>query len=192
MTARQPVRSTPLLLQCDWFASPAPVLPELVACWLHDKRSTTAKFKQMSFILQIECCFEGWVTHSDLGAEATGLPRSVDSLWLREVLMIVDGTPWLYGRSLIPQFLLEQTELGLKTLGTTPLGERLFNLPVPPQRGGIEVAAVKPPLALATHVAAPPMQYWWARRSCLMLPQGSLFVTDLFLPAAPIYQGNHD
>lgn len=156
MTASPPVRSTPLLPQCDWFASPTPVLPELVARWLHDKRSTTAKLKQLGDRLQIECCFEGWVTRSDLGTEATVLPRSVDSLWLREVLMIVDDWPWLYGRSLIPQPLLEHAELGLKTLGTTPLGERLFNLPVPPQRSDIEVAVVTPPLVLVTRVAAPP------------------------------------
>ncbi len=192
MIDRQPARSTPLLPQCDWFIPSVAVLPASVAGWLHDMRSTTAKFKQRSRCLQIECCFEGRVASRDLGAEALVLPRSVDVVWLREVLMIADGMPWLYGRTLIPQPLLEHAELGLTTLGTTPLGERLFNLPVPPQRSDIEVAVVTPPLVLVTRVAAPPRQPWWARRSRLMLPQGSLFVTDLFLPACPIYQETHE
>lgn len=191
MTDRQPACPTPLLPHCDWFITPAAVLPKSVAGWLQDKRSTTAKFKQRSRCLQIECCFEGRVARSDLGSEALVLPQSVDTLWLREVLMIADGVPWLYGRTLIPQPLLEQAELGLTTLGTIPLGERLFNLPVPPQRAGIEVAVVTPPPALVSRVADPPKQHWWARRSRLTLPQGSLFVTDLFLPACPIYQETH-
>jgi chorismate--pyruvate lyase len=192
MTTRQPACSIPLLPECNWFNNaPAVVIPEAVASWLQDKRSTTAKFKQLSRCMQIECCFEGRVARSELGSEAELLPRSVDLVWLREVLMVADGVPWLYGRTLIPRPLLEQAELGLATLGTTPLGERLFNLPVPPQRTEIQVAAVTPPLALVARVATPLRQHWWARRSLLTLQQGSLFVTDLFLPAAPIYQGSH-
>ncbi|XAV88976.1 MAG: chorismate lyase [Candidatus Symbiodolus clandestinus] len=38
----------------------------------------------------------------------------------------------------------------------------------------------------------PTRRRWWARRSRLSLPQGALLLTELFLPASPLYQSSDE
>ncbi|MEW9809258.1 MAG: chorismate lyase [Candidatus Symbiodolus clandestinus] len=185
-------RSTPLLMVSNWFQFSMPELPKWVAAWLLDEGSTTTKFQQCCGCLQIECCFEGYLSQDDLSEEISSLAMNDEPVWLREVLMMADGIPWLYGRSLIPKTLLEHPDLALSTLGNTPLGARLFSLPKPPKREAIQITQVLPTKALTLLANQPTRRRWWARRSRLSLPQGALLLTELFLPASPLYQSSDE
>ena len=83
-----------------------------------------------------------------------------------------DGEPWLIGRTVVPESTLNGPEQMLQQLGTRPLGRYLFSSSTlsrdfidPGQVGDL-----------------------WGRRSRLRLSGKPLLLTELFLPASPLYR----
>ncbi len=62
---------------------------------------------------------------------------------IREVLLICDGKPWVFARTIIPVSTLCGKEKALLKLGTTSLGHLLFQYP-DVQRSPFEIAQVLP------------------------------------------------
>ena len=103
----------------------------------------------------------------------TKLPLLPDEprYWLREIILYADGEPWLAGRTVVPESTLCGPELALQQLGKTPLGRYLFTSSTL-TRDFIEIGR---DAAL------------WGRRSRLRLSGKPLLLTELFLPASPLY-----
>ena len=147
--------------------------------WLLANGSLTEKLKT--------CCndFEVIV----LG-EAQLQPLAVEfdshqQVWVREVLLALDGVPWVFARTLIPQPLLQQTAVDFQGLGTKPLGQLLYShhefIP-----GRIEVGISNTDGSiskLATSLKQPTSTVW-GRRRFFNYKQNEMIVCEFFLPAA--------
>ena len=113
---------------------------------------------------------EGFVTSADIASELPLLPKE-ERYWLREILLCADGEPWLAGRTVVPESTLSGPELALQRLGNTPLGRYLFTSSEL-TRDFIEIGRDAE---------------LWGRRSRLRLSGKPLILTELFLPASPLY-----
>ncbi|HBH69686.1 MAG TPA: chorismate lyase, partial [Erwinia persicina] len=91
--------------------------------------------------------------------------------WLREIELCGDGVPWLVARTLVPESTLNGPEQKLQQLGTVPLGRYLFASSTL-TRDFIDVGH---------------SDTLWGRRSRLRLSGKPLLLTELFLPASPLY-----
>ena len=148
-------------------------LPQLDARlldWLLLEDSMTRRFEQQGKKVTVTLLREAWVDSSDIASE---LPLLSDEprYWLREILLCADGEPWLAGRTVVPESTLNGPEIALKQLGTTPLGRYLFTTSSL-TRDFIEVGKC---------------DELWGRRSRLRLGGKPLLLTELFLPASPLY-----
>ncbi|WP_394132580.1 chorismate--pyruvate lyase family protein [Shewanella maritima] len=149
--------------------------------WLLATGSLTEKLKRE--------CDEFTVTvlgehvHTPLAGEC---PHAQQPMWIREVLLSLDGTPWVFARTLIPQQLLDNPIHAFTKLGNRPLGELLFTSEsITP--GNIEVAQFETcgSLArLATSLDQPVNDTLWGRRRYFNLGAEQLIVSEIFLPAA--------
>ena len=82
-----------------------------------------------------------------------------------------DDQPWLLGRTVIPENTLTGPDQALVDLGTLPLGRYLFS------SGELTRDYI--------HIGR--QDALWARRSRLRLAGKPLLLTELFLPASPLY-----
>lgn len=140
--------------------------------WLRLKDSMTRRFEQHCQKVTVEVLFEGFVEGQRQDRAALyGLPNE-PRYWRREVILRGDGEPWLAGLTLIPESTLTGPELALGQLGTTPLGRYLFSSSTL-TRDFIDIGR---------------SQGLWGRRSLLRLSGKPLLLSELFLPASPLYQ----
>ena len=137
--------------------------------WLLLEDSMTKRFEQYGAV-SVTLIDEGFVTRDAIAEELPLLPNE-QRYWLREILLCVDGEPWLAGRTVVPESTLSGPELALQQLGKTPLGRYLFTSSML-TRDFIEIGC---------HADL------WGRRSRLRLSGKPLLLTELFLPASPLY-----
>jgi len=139
--------------------------------WLLLEDSMTKRFEQQGKTVTVTMIQEGFVSSSDIASELPLLPQE-ERYWLREILLCADGEPWLAGRTVVPASTLSGPELALQQLGKTPLGRYLFTSSEL-TRDFIEIGRDAE---------------LWGRRSRLRLSGKPLILTELFLPASPLYQ----
>lgn len=147
--------------------------------WLLATGSLTQKLKS--------CCqeFEVKVLGEHLTVPLSGESPLQTQVWVREVLLCLDGEPWVFARTLIPENLANEQH-NFKALGNRPLGELLFSSTdiVP---GKIEVAEFESctKLAqLATSLSQPVNKPLWGRRRYFNLANQDIIVSEIFLPHA--------
>jgi len=148
-------------------------LPELDAAlldWLLLEDSMTKRFEQQGKRVTVTLVREDFVGQDEVAEELTLLPAE-PRYWLREILLCADGEPWLAGRTVVPESTLSGPELALQQLGKTPLGRYLFTSSTL-TRDFIEIGKDAE---------------LWGRRSRLRLSGKPLLLTELFLPASPLY-----
>ncbi|ENT2952397.1 MULTISPECIES: chorismate lyase [Klebsiella] len=148
-------------------------IPELDAPlrdWLLLEDSMTKRFEQQGKKVTVTMINEGFVGRDALAGEESLLPEEA-RYWLREIILCADGEPWLAGRTLVPESTLCGPELALQQLGQTPLGRYLFTSSTL-TRDFIEIGR---------------SAQLWGRRSRLRLSGKPLLLTELFLPASPLY-----
>ncbi|KAA8983458.1 chorismate lyase [Halospina sp. K52047b] len=104
-------------------------------------------------------------------ARELGLPAR-QKAWIRDVQLIGDDTPWVQARTVIPLHCLEGPNRRLRHLGNRPLGSALFGRH-PWSREAFTCGQAQP-LGHATQYPA--------RRSRFRRGQGTLLVTECFLP----------
>ena len=138
--------------------------------WLLLEDSMTKRFEQLDKKVTVTVIQEAFVTAESLENEQHLLPADT-RYWLREILLCADGEPLLAGRTVVPDTTLTGPELALQKLGATPLGRYLFTSSTL-TRDFIEVGQV---------------DSLWGRRSRLRLGGKPLLLTELFLPASPLY-----
>ena len=130
----------------------------------------TQRFEQQGKQVTVTLINEGYIEREALTDEAALLPDE-PRYWLREIILNADGEPWLAGRTVVPESTLCGPELALQQLGQIPLGRYLFTSSTL-SRDFIEIGR---DAAL------------WGRRSRLRLSGKPLLLTELFLPASPLY-----
>jgi chorismate--pyruvate lyase len=117
-------------------------------------------------------------------AAAIGLARP-QRVWEREVLLMCDGKPAVFGHTVVPLSATASDWPLFSALGERSLGSTLFYDPLV-RRGQLEFARLGPEHPLARRVRAltganEPIYY--ARRCVYRRRQGLLLVTEVFLPA---------
>ncbi|WP_159565482.1 chorismate lyase [Budvicia diplopodorum] len=153
-----------------WFSPQGYPLNKSIADWLLEEESMTRRCECYCREVTVQPQFEGYVSAESLAGEASELP--VDQrYWVREILLFGDNIPWLWARTVVPEFTLSGPELSLKTLGTTPLGRYLYAQPAL-ERDYIQISL---------------LDSLWGRRSRLRLSGKPLLLTEIFLPSAPLY-----
>ena len=138
--------------------------------WLMLEDSMTKRFEQYGKPVSVTLLNEEFIHHNALSDERPLLPDE-PRYWLREILLCVGGEPWLAGRTVVPESTLCGPELALQQLGQTPLGRYLFT----------SSQLTRDFIEIGRHDAL------WGRRSRLRLSGKPLLLTELFLPASPLY-----
>lgn len=157
------------LRSLHYFAA-MPPLDAHLRDWLLLEDSMTKRFEQQGKKVSVIMVNEGFVGRDALADEAPLLP-SEPRYWLREIILCANGEPWLAGRTIVPESTLSGPELALQQLGQTPLGRYLFTSSTL-TRDFIEIGRNAD---------------LWGRRSRLRLSGKPLLLTELFLPASPLY-----
>lgn len=147
-----------------------PALEPQLLEWLLLEDSMTKRFEQQGKKVTVTLIREGFVASDEIAEERDHLPDEA-RYWLREILLCADGEPWLAGRTVVPESTLSGPELALQKLGNTPLGRYLFT----------SSTLTRDFIDIGRH------EQLWGRRSRLRLGGKPLMLTELFLPASPLY-----
>ena len=154
-----------------WLPASSPLLSPPLLDWLLEEDSMTRRFEQHCQKVTVELIRESFIRADEMAEEAEFLPAD-EQFWLREIVLCGDGEPWLIGRTVVPESTLNGPELMLQNLGTRPLGRYLFASSTL-SRDFIDPGQVED---------------LWGRRSRLRLSGKPLMLTELFLPASPLYR----
>ncbi|WP_316534637.1 chorismate lyase [Klebsiella michiganensis] len=164
-----PLPALTQLRALHYFAA-MPPLDAHLRDWLLLEDSMTKRFEQQGKKVSVIMVNEGFVGRDALADEAPLLP-SEPRYWLREIILCANGEPWLAGRTIVPESTLSGPELALQQLGQTPLGRYLFT----------SSTLTRDFIEIGRHAEL------WGRRSRLRLSGKPLLLTELFLPASPLY-----
>ena len=174
-----------------WLAHPPrAALPTGLLPWLKDAGSLTARIRARCtrFEVRVLCQRLARVRRDE--AWLLGL-RVGELAWLREVLLVADGRPVVFARSLLPRRNLRGAWNLFHGIGARPLGAALFSdpaierLPLACRRlDGRDARYHRAAAALARQSPAPALPAaLWARRSVFLLRGRALMVSEAFLPA---------
>ena len=174
-----------------WLSRPprATVAPALIP-WLTDPSSLTARVKARCSEFGVELL--GQALGRALRDEAVLLGlRAGERVWVREVLLIADGRPVVFARSLLPACNVRSAWNLFQGFGARPLGAALFSDPAITRaplactrldardaryhRAHSLLCAQTPPVS--------PARALWGRRSLFYRHGRALMVSEFFLPA---------
>ena len=150
-----------------------PDLSPSIRSWLLTEESMTKHFEQHCSRVHVELHQCGYITAADLGDDDASLLPACSRYWLREITLFGDGTPWLFGRTLVPSS--SPHVMDVVNLGTVPLGHYLFNGKHKLGRECVQIGLQGEDV--------------YARRSLLRVSGEPLLLTEVFQPASPIYRG---
>jgi chorismate--pyruvate lyase len=169
---------------------PRATVPPTLRAWLSDPSSLTARIRARCGALDVRVLFQGLGGALRDEAALLGL-RAGERVWVREVLLVADGRPVVFARSLLPRRNVRGAWHLFHGIGARPLGAALFADP----------AIARAPLActrldardaryhrarsaLASRFpSAAPGRSLWGRRSLFRLRGRALMVSEFFLPA---------
>jgi len=170
----------------DPFRMAAWQAPRAMRGWLTDDRSLTARIRARcgQFSLRVVRQRKGAVLPDELAA--LGVHRHGE-VWQREVLLIADGEPVVFARSLVADSGVPAAWHLLRSLGRRPLAAVLFDDPRV-VRSALEAARLDARDPRWHHArqatggdhGLPPL---WARRSVFRRDGSPLLITEIFLPA---------
>jgi chorismate--pyruvate lyase len=164
---------------------PRATVPPQLRPWLIDPGSLTARIRRRCAIFAVSVLEQRLAApHADEAA-LLGLRRG-ELAWRREVLLLADGVPVVFARSILPRRNVRGAWHLFRSIGTRPLGAALFADPCV-ERQPLSCARLDRRDARYRRVLAaapaglPPML--WARRSLFRLRGRALLVSEVFLPA---------
>lgn len=157
--------------------------PAAVKDWIVTDESLTRRLRQrFGHAFTVRLLGQFWSLPSADEALQLGISRA-ERVWVREVLLLGEGTPLIAARSVLPVSVLRYTQLGLSHLGTRPLGEVLF---AHRQLGRsdlvytrVKSACWHPSMRKIMPLSLPLI---WGRRSRYTLAGRPLLVAEFFLP----------
>jgi chorismate--pyruvate lyase len=156
-----------------WLFRPSGAPPQrALLAWLRDPASLTARIRARCSVFSVRLVGEGLAPVQRDEAALFGLRRG-SLAWLREVLLLADGVPVVYARSVMPRAALRGGWRRYTGLGGKPLGAALFANPAI-RRGALHAARL---------AGVGSARSLWARRSSFELDGRALLVCEIFLPA---------
>ena len=173
-----------------WLAHPPrAALPPALLPWLKDAGSLTARIRARCtrFEVRVLCQRLARVRRDE--ALLLGL-RPGERAWVREVLLVADGRPVVFARSLLPPRNVRGAWNLFHGMGSRPLGQALFSdpaisrLPLACRRlDGRDARYHRAQAALTRYAPAQSLpRTLWARRSVFLLRGSALMVSEAFLP----------
>jgi chorismate--pyruvate lyase len=164
--------------------------PQGYVPWLTEAGSLTARLKAHSDMFRVQRLHQRTAMCLSDEAAVIGMHRPGRVLE-REVLLRCDNTPAVFAHTVVPMSATASdwplfSALGERSLGTTLFGDPLV------QRGVLEFARLREghPLALRARaalalngLAVPQAHILYARRCHYQRRQGTLLVTEVFLPS---------
>lgn len=166
--------------------------PPGVRHWLTGGGSLTAKLIAHSRAFRVQRLHQRTAICLNDEAHAIGL-HVAGRVWEREVLLRCDNTPVVFAHTVVPMTATASDWPLFSALGERSLGATLLFGDPRVQRGVLEFARLREghPLvqraraALAGEPLLPhwPPQLWYARRCLYRRRQGTLLVTEVFLPS---------
>lgn len=155
--------------------------------WLTEDGSLTARLKEHSDSFRVQCLHQRVERCLSDEAAAIGMQRP-GRVWEREVLLRCDNTPVVFAHTVVPMSATAAdwplfSALGERSLGTTLFGDPLV------RRGVLEFTRLREghPLARRARTALAPAaldaHILYARRCLYRRRQGTLLVTEVFLPS---------
>lgn len=156
----------------DWsnhYQHQAFLIPDFWADWLFDSSSLTARLtalRPQGFKVQPLKQYYGHPTPIET-RELNLKPGQ--SVWIREVILLLDDTPIVYARTAIPLSTLSGHEKLLQNLGSRSLGSFLFAQP-----------HLKRGVLRANRCQNNSLNLEWARRSVFHLGAKGLMVSEAF------------
>lgn len=179
-------------IDVDW-QMPAEVVidDKNLAHWLLDTSSLTERLQSMCS--NFEVIVVSHQIQAPRADEIALLGCSKTTTYIREVLLLGDGVPWVFARSVIP-LVINDSELD--GLGSEPLGKRIFN-DTRFKRGAFQLCklewpSIKERLSNKTEVNFSSVDHEvirrvYGRRSCFDFLGNKMSVAELFLPNSPAY-----
>lgn len=164
----------------SWFdAQDLPAQTQQPTCsqlsWLMEPGSLTARLKAQSGLFSLQLIQQ---RHTQFPTHVM-LPWSSEQGVIREITMSLDGTPYIFAQSFLPQSTIEAFA-PLANLGQMPLGEFIFQQPALTkhwlQLAQFETLMLTPSLTVTQA---------WARRSLYALQGHQFLVQEVFLKEMP-------
>ena len=164
--------------------------PSAYVPWLTEGGSLTARLKAHSQAFRVQRLHQRSAICLTDEAARIGMHRP-GRVWERDVLLRCDNTPAVFAHTVVPMSATATDWPLFSALGERSLGTTLFGDPVV-RRGVLEFARLRKghPLAqraraalIANGVAAPDAHILYARRCLYQRRQGTLLVTEVFLPS---------
>ena len=155
--------------------------------WLTADGSLTARLKAHSQAFRVQCLHQTTARCLTDEAAAIGMQRP-GRVWEREVLLRCDNTPVVFAHTVVPMSATATDWPLFSALGERSLGTTLFGDPQV-RRGVLEFARLREghPLAQRARQAlgldGPRELILYARRCLYRRRQGTLLVTEVFLPS---------
>ncbi len=116
-----------LLDRPDWQTSGHFAAPE-IAQWVQHQGSLTQKLQQACQQLRVEVIYQGW--QENLSEKISPKSTALEQIWLREVLLKGDGTPWIFAQTTLPETTVQNVAQYVLQLGEQPIGLWLFKQPM--------------------------------------------------------------
>jgi chorismate--pyruvate lyase len=164
--------------------------PPSLRPWLTAGGSLTERLKDHSQTFRVQCLHQRVARCLSDEAAAIGLHRP-GRVWEREVLLRCDNTPVVFAHTVVPMSATAADWPLFSALGERSLGTTLFGDPQV-RRGVLEFARLREGHPLAQRAAAaldmeneasPRERILYARRCLYRRRQGTLLVTEVFLPS---------
>lgn len=176
----------PTLRQAHWYGHiNALDAPFALRHWLTGGGSLTAKLKAHSQAFRVQCLHQRPQRCLTDEMTAIGLHRP-GRVWEREVLLRCDNTPVVFGHTVVPMSATAADWPLFSALGERSLGSTLFGDPLV-RRGALQYARLRQGHPLMRRASAAlgldRPQILYARRCLYRRRQGTLLVTEVFLPA---------
>lgn len=171
----------------NWLAHPLrPTLPAGLCPWLTDRGSLTERIVARSKTFEVKVLSHGPGRPMCDECALFGV-RAGARVRVREVLLIADGQPVVYARSVLPRSSLRRGWQVFDQIGGRSLGQALFADPrirrMPLTTTSLDQRDRRYHRAVNSARLVPPPARLWARRSLFRLRGRDLLVTEIFLPA---------
>lgn len=158
-------------------------IPHEIRPWLIHTGSLTTRLRKLCNDFSVKLIAQ--YQRAALPHEADMLDINGDPYLIeREVLLLCGNNPVVYARSFIPLKALKDRFADLDTLGTQPLGEKIFSDPEL-QRGEIEWTILSEKHASFQHAVSALQQRpdkIYGRRSVFLGAPSPILISEFFLP----------
>lgn len=176
----------PVFSKCWQVRPPRASVCAPLRAWLTDPASLTRRIRARCGVFAVKVlCQRLARVHRDEAA-LFGL-HAGECAWVREVVLIADGRPVVFARTVLPRCNVRGAWKLFHGIGSQPLGAALFADPrIVRERltcARLDVRDARYHRALAAGGGADEVAALWARRSIFRLHGRGLLVTEVFLPA---------